>query len=217
MSIKVCIDNRKCCDGEEPRHAWIELPKKRDEIIGFLEANRLCGEAREEICISDVDDAPFGLQSLFSERARLFDLNLLAALLDDFDERDDAEALEAVDAYIEAYKEPKTILELMNLVTQWDEIPFYLYDALGDTPEESMGLTMTGSNAGWGFPDQGIEGYFDYEEYGRSFEDSYTLLENGYFGFCEGMPRLDRYDLSDFESEYLEYRGFDDEDDEEEA
>ena len=203
MGIKVCIGNYGYYNEGELRDAWIELPKPAVEIMGFLKERKLYDASHEEIYISDYDGIPFGLGGLFTEHARLSDLNILAAQLEctDYDE-------DLVNAYCKACGAPNTVIELMNLVDQSDEVPYCKYDVQGSSPEHSMGLTaiewypemksMLDSN-----PD--FEYAFDYERFGSTFDQCYTLFDAGYYDCCADGPSLDRYDLSDYEDEYYDY------------
>lgn len=203
MSIKVCIGNYGYCNEGKLHDAWIELPKPAEEVMGFLKEHKLYDAAHEEIYISDYDGVPFGLDGLFTEYTRLSDLNILAAQLEctDYDE-------DLVNAYCKACGAPQTVVELMNLIDQSDEVPYYEYDVQGSSPEDSMGLTaiewypemnaMLDSNPDFAYA-------FDYERFGSTFDQCYALLDEGYYNCCEDGPSLDRYDLSDYEDEYYDY------------
>ena len=198
--ITVCVGNYGYYNEGELHDAWIELPKSPSEIKAFLRANRLQDREHEEIYISDYDGVPFGLDSLFTETTRLEDLNLLAMQMQrvDYDE-------DAVLAYCEACDAPDSVVELMNLLEQSDDIPYYAYDQKGRSPRESMGLTAVGWNpelAQMLESDSRIADAFSFEDYGEAFEQENTLLEDGYYDNCADYPLLDQYDREDFEAMY---------------
>ncbi len=199
MSIKVCVGNWGYYNEGELHDAWIELPKQPEEIKSFLEDRRLLDDEHEEIYISDYDGVPFGLNDVFTEYTRLSDLNLLAAQLENTELDEDAIA-----AYCNSCDAPKTVIELMNLIEQREEIPFYRYEEQGRTPRESMGITAIDWNPQLKAvlaSDPDIDYAFDYEVYGESFEQQFDLYENGYFDCCADYPLLDAFDRERFEEE----------------
>lgn len=215
MSIKVCIGNYGYYNEGELRDAWIELPKPADELMGFLKVHKLYDASHEEIYISDYDGIPFGLDSLFTEYTRLSDLNMLAAQLESTDYDEDL-----VNIYCKVCGAPHTVVELMNLIDQADEVPYCKYDGKGSSPEDSMGRTaiewypemkaMLDSNPDFDYA-------FDYERFGSTFDQEYALLDEGYYDCLGHGPRLDRYDIDDYEDKYHEYSFASVEEEEEEA
>lgn len=202
-NITVCVGNYGYYNEGGLHDTWIELPKSPSEIKAFLRANRLQDREHEEIYISDYDGVPFGLDSLFTETTRLEDLNLLAMQMQSVDYDEDA-----VLAYCEACDAPDSVFELMNLLEQADDIPFYRYEETGRTPRESMGLTAVAWNPELEAmleSDSSIAWAFDYEVYGESFEQQFSLSDEGYIDCCGDHPDLDAYDREDLEAMY----GFD--------
>lgn len=205
--IKVCIGNYGYYSEGELHDAWIDLPKEPSEIRAFLKERRLFDPEHEEIYISDYDRVPFGLGSVFTENALLSDLNMLAVQMGSIDYDEDA-----VLAYIDACCSPSSVVELMSLLEQADDIPFYRYEETGRTPGESMGLTTVTWNPELEAvleSDPDIAWAFDYEVYGQSFEQQFSLSDEGYIDCCEDCPDLGAYDREDLEAMY----GFEDEGD----
>lgn len=135
--ITVCIGNYGYYNEGYLHDAWITLPKTEQEIKDFLEKNNLYDEQHEEIYISDYDGVPFGLDSLFTEYTHLDDLNLLAKQVSMAYPSD----LEKVEAYVQAEDAPSTVLELMNLIEQVDDIAMFDYDYDGAYTEDQWGET----------------------------------------------------------------------------
>lgn len=205
--LKVCIGNYGYYNEGELHDAWIELPKEPAEIKAFLKERRLFDPEHEEIYVSDYDRIPFGLGSVFTENALLSDLNMLAVQMGSIDYDEDA-----VLAYIDACCSPSSVVELMSLLEQADDIPFYRYEETGRTPRESMGLTAVAWNPELEAmleSDSSIAWAFDYEVYGESFEQQFSLSDEGYIDCCGDHPDLDAYDREDLEAMY----GFEDEGD----
>lgn len=122
--LNVCIGNYGCYNEGYLHDTWITLPKTEVEIRDFLHLNRLQDPLHEEIYISDYDGIPFGATQLFTEFCQLEDLNLLAKQLVTVSPSD----LEKVGAWIQANNAPESLVELMNLIEQADEIPFYSWE-----------------------------------------------------------------------------------------
>ena len=182
--LNVCIGNYGYYNEGELHDTWITLPKTEAEIRDFLHLNRLQDPLHEEIYISDYDGVPFGATQLFTEFCHLEDLNLLAKQLVTVSPGD----LEKVGAWIQANNTPESLVELMNLIEQADEIPFYSweYDGAYDkdefgsmiyttmSPEKSYGYEMVEQNEELKHildSSSQIESAFDYEKYGRAYTE----------------------------------------------
>lgn len=131
--LNVCIGNYGYYNEGSLHDAWITLPKTEAEIRDFLHLNHLQDPQHEEIYISDYDGIPFGTRLLFNEFCHLEDLNLLAKQLVTANPAD----LEKVGAWIQANDTPESLVGLMNLIEQADDIPFYSwgYDGAYDKDE----------------------------------------------------------------------------------
>lgn len=200
MALKICIGNYGYYNEGELHDAWIELPEDPERIAAFLRANRLWDPMHEEIYVSDYDEVPFGLSSLFGECANLDELNMLAEQMDevDYDE-------EAIMAYCDACSAPSSIAELMNLIEQSDEIPYYRYEEKGNSPMESLGRTLAADNfevAKLLEANPNVEYAFDYERYGDCYSQYFSAYENGYIDCCQDGPSLDWYSLDELKASY---------------
>lgn len=193
--LNVCIGNYGYYNEGSLHDAWITLPKTEAEIRDFLHLNQLQDSQHEEIYISDYDGIPFGTRLLFNEFCHLEDLNLLAKQLVTANPAD----LEKVGAWIQANDTPESLVGLMNLIEQADDIPFYSwgYDGAYDKDEFGNMIYTTMSperNYGYEMVEQNeelkhildsssqIESAFDYEKYGRAYTEGgeVTVLEDGY-------------------------------------
>ena len=124
-AFSVCIGNYGYYAEGELRDQYIALPASRAELGDFLEKSGLRDPMHEDIYASDYESEPFGLRSLFGECANIDQLNLLASQLVEVDESD----IEAVQNYLDCGGvEPTSILELMNMLEQADDLPVYRYD-----------------------------------------------------------------------------------------
>lgn len=197
--LNVCIGNYGYYNEGSLHDAWITLPKTEAEIRDFLHLNQLQDSQHEEIYISDYDGIPFGTRLLFNEFCHLEDLNLLAKQLVTANPAD----LEKVGAWIQANDTPESLVGLMNLIEQADDIPFYSwgYDGAYDKDEFGNMIYTTMSperNYGYEMVEQNeelkhildsssqIESAFDYEKYGRAYTEGgeVTVLEDGYIDNC---------------------------------
>lgn len=176
-TITVCVGNYGYYNEGELHDAWISLPASNAEIAAFLKAHRLCDPAHEEIYISDYDDVPFGLESVFNEFTRLEDLNLLARQM-----IDKPYECEVVKQYLACGADtPSDVMELMNMVEQSDELRFFYYRNDGATPEERYALDCIEDMPEFKeLEENGLIDYIDLERLGRDFGMDAILGEEGY-------------------------------------
>ena len=214
-TIAVCVGNYGYYNEGELRDRWITLPKTDEEIQKFLQDNGLQDPMHEEIYISDYDGVPFGLDygGIFSEYTSLDDLNLLAKQM----ELRPWEA-ERVKEVLEAGCDvPENIIELMNLIEQADDIPYYSYDYTGMDSKDQLGntcLERCSAEENYGYTvlegtglmemlkkDSVAMSAFDVAEYGRQCAeaDYVSLAENGYLSKTGDMPDLDYYSRDELE------------------
>ncbi len=216
MSIKVCIGNYGYYNEGELRDAWLELPIADGELMPWLASHGLYDELHEEIYVSDYDGVPFGLHHLFSEFTMVDELNLLASQMESLD--DGVE--ERVKAWCSCADEPSTVLELMNLLEQVDDLPIYGYsfdfawdkDEWGtywvdrQTPETNLGYEFLQYNEALRKvfeKDPDAESAFDVERYGKLIEDrGCEAFDHFYVDRSMDGPALDKFDLDYFKSEY---------------
>ena len=202
--LRVCVGNYGYYHEGELHDAWITLPKSEEEIEEFLNKHQLQDAQHEEIYIFDYDGIPFDLTEVFNEYASLEDLNLLAKQLQDMDDHDE----EAVSTWIESCYTPSDVIELMNLIEQADDIPYYEYRYNGDnfwTKEEKFGWEMIDND-----PEvseflenhSSLQCSLDVEKYGREMSFDMYLGENGYINNEFDFTRTNAYDRDYFECEY---------------
>lgn len=196
---------------------WLELPVSKKELDTFLREKvglQLTQEEVEKALTEDgvcyeeymINDYETDLPIKVSEYSNLNMLNLLAMASEKVNN------MEAVEAYIE-YQGTDDIEEIINVMLQEDNIPFYPYEENSEnlSNEEKYGM----SKAIWNGLDEILEKYyvtdcFDYEKYGM--DDDVSLYENGYLenGAC-GDIDLHYYSLEEIKEEL----GYDEEESEE--
>ena len=215
-TISVCIGNYGYYNEGELHDAWIELPKEPAEIKAFLEEHHLYDELHEEIYISDYDGTPFGCTAAFVEWTSLDELNLLASQMEHMSEGDE----EKVEAWCDHVDDPSTILELMNIIEQVDDLPIYGYDFDFAWQKDRWGQLWVDrqspeENLGWQFlqyndelsraldNDSNAMSAFDVERYGKMIEsEGLTACQRFYIDHNANGPDLSWYDLDDFENKY---------------
>lgn len=196
---------------------WLELPVSKKELDTFLREKvglQLTQEEVEKALTEDgvcyeeymINDYETDLPIKVSEYSNLNMLNLLAMASEKVNN------MEAVEAYIE-YQGTDDIEEIINVMLQEDNIPFYPYEENSEnlSNEEKYGM----SKAIWNGLDEILEKHyvtdcFDYEKYGM--DDDVSLYENGYLenGAC-GDIDLHYYSLEEIKEEL----GYDEEESEE--
>ncbi len=189
---------------------WLKLPVSNEELKTFLreevELQLTQAEvdealARDGVCYEEymINDYETDLPIKVDEYSSISMLNLLAMASERINN------LNAIEAYIES-QNIDDIEEIINVIFQEDEIPFYSYEPMYEnlSNEEKYGM----SKAIWSGLDKILEDYyvtdcFDYEKYGR--DDDVTLYDNGYLenGSC-GDIGLHYYSLKEIKDE-LDY------------
>lgn len=200
--ITVCVGNWGYYAEGELRDQWITLPKTDEEIQAFLVDNGLYDEDHEEIYISDYDEYPFGLSygEALSEYSQLGDLNLLAKqliMIDAMDASDGYDRIAALEHQIHCIENPINVLELMNVVQQAHEIPYYPYDSDLENVEScdaKFGYTQANATGLISELEKfGAASYFDYERYGESLSQDFTLGDTGYIDNHLSGPDYSRF------------------------
>ena len=189
---------------------WLELPVSKKELDTFLrekvglqltqeEVNKSLAETGvcyEEYMINDYEtDLPIKI----SEYTNLTMLNLLALASEKVNN------MEAIEAYIDS-QSTDDIEEIINIMLQEDDIPFYSYeeDSKYLSNEEKYGM----SKANWNglqevLEQHNVSDYFDYERYGA--DDDVILYDTGYLDSIEsGNIDLHYYSLEEIK-ETLNY------------
>ena len=187
---------------------WLELPVSKKELDTFLrekvglqltqdEVEKALAEngvCYEEYMINDYEtDLPIKV----SEYTNLTMLNLLALASERVNN------MEAVEAYIDS-QGTDDIEEIINIMLQEDDIPFYSYEEDSEylSNEEKYGM----SKANWsGLQDvldqHNVSDYFDYERYGA--DDDVILYDTGYLDSIEsGNIDLHYYSLEEIKKDH---------------
>ena len=157
---------------------WLELPVSKKELDTFLREKVGLQLTQEEVemslaengvCYEEymINDYETDLPIQISEYENLDNLNLLATIAENVNDMD------AINAYVDSQGK-MTIEELANLMEQEDNIAYYRFsnDNLFMSSEEKMGYEMaeiTGLLAT--LQKMQIEDFFDFEGYGRSWEN----------------------------------------------
>ena len=157
---------------------WLELPVSKKELDTFLREKVGLQLTQEEVemslaengvCYEEymINDYETDLPIQISEYENLDNLNLLATIAENVNDMD------AINAYVDSQGE-MTIEELANLMEQEDNIAYYRFsnDNLFMSSEEKMGYEMaeiTGLLAT--LQKMQIEDFFDFEGYGRCWEN----------------------------------------------
>ena len=179
---------------------WLELPVSKKELDTFLREKvglQLTQEevdkalAEDGVCYEEymINDYETDLPIKVSEYSNLTMLNLLALASERVNN------MEAVEAYIDS-QSTDDIEEIINIMLQEDEIPFYSYEEDSEylSNEEKYGM----SKANWTglqevLDQHNVASYFDYERYGA--DDDVTLYDSGY---------LDNYEANKLKIVYKE-------------
>lgn len=168
---------------------WINLPKSEEGINKFLKEVVGLNNEYEEYMINDYEtDLPYKVSGYDSIQR----LNLLAKVSENI------QNMEAIEGYANLEGD-LSIEELMNLIIQEDDILYYNYDINNQnmSAEEKYGymlIEMMGLKEV--LEKHEIDGYFDYERYGRDAETSgyVELLDKGYIDRSESLD-LNKYSL----------------------
>ena len=186
---------------------WLELPVSKKELDTFLREKVGLQLTQEEVdkalaencvCYEEymINDYETDLPIKVSEYSNLTMLNLLALASERVNN------MEAVEAYIDS-QSTDDIEEIINIMLQEDEIPFYSYEEDSEylSNEEKYGM----SKANWTglqevLDQHNVTSYFDYERYGA--DDDVTLYDSGY---------LDNYEASNIDLHYYSLKEIKDE------
>lgn len=215
--LDVCVGNWGYYSEGELRDTWMHLPMDPDRIEPWLRDHGLIDEEHEEIYISDYDGLPFRCPGVFDEYARLDKLNVLAMQLSLLPEGD----FEHIQAAIDFGEPLNRVDELMNLVSQADELPVYdyLYDDMyvedqwhktcleRSTPQENYAYTvLDGDSEFWDLMNRGdgdLLSCFDFNRYGELAENGghVDLCETCYVNKDGDWPLLDEYPFEEIREE----------------
>lgn len=187
--LNIWVGNLGKYNEGELKGGWLELPKDQEEIDEFLKEVVGLDDEYEEYMINDFEtDLPYKV----SEYDSIQRVNLLAKVAENI------QNMEAIEGYANIQGD-LGIEELMNIIIQEDDIPYYNYniDSWTMSAEEKYGYMLTEM---MGIKEvlerYNIDGYFDYESYGRDAEMSgyVELLDDGYIDKSESLD-LNKYSL----------------------
>ena len=189
---------------------WLELPVSKKELDTFLREKVGLQLTQEEVdkslaetgvCYEEymINDYETDLPIKISEYTNLTMLNLLALASEKVNN------MEAIEAYIDS-QSTDDIEEIINIMLQEDDIPFYSYeeDSKYLSNEEKYGMSKANWNGLQEVLDQhNVSDYFDYERYGA--DDDVILYDTGYLDSIEsGNIDLHYYSLEEIK-ETLNY------------
>lgn len=152
----------------------LKLPTTTEAVQTALSHIGVDGRRYEEVYISQCETDVPGLAGRIGEYESIDELNYLAALLeelDDIGELDKFEAAVALGEYTGSVK------DLINLAQNLDCYELYP----GVTDEEKLGYYMIDEMCALKIPEE-IQGYFDYEAYGRDtfLNETSDFTDRGY-------------------------------------
>lgn len=188
--IKVVVGNEGLYSQGELRDQAITLPVSGAELSRFLHDNNLVSPDHMETYIADFPDGvPFGNTELF-EHASIEDMNLLAWQLESADPDD----LGKVEEWMQAFSDPKSVTQLMNLIEQANLIEKVDFEYTGgESREENYGFYIVDQD-----PDlkEALEATgiaIDYYRTGVNRLDDVTLTDTGFFVDTGAAPDLNRF------------------------
>ena len=141
----------------------LKLPATKEDVQALLSRIGVDGVMYEEFFITDyaVDVSIFGLKEHLGETESIDELNHLASLLDDMDKWE----LEKFEAAMACGEFTGSVKDLINLTQNLE-----CYDLIPDISDhDDLGRYVAEELEGREIPDW-IEGYFDYDGYGRDFD-----------------------------------------------
>ena len=186
---------------------WLELPVSKKELDTFLRERvglQLTPEEvdkaleKDGICYEEymINDYETDLPIKVSEYSNLTMLNLLALASEKVNN------MEAVEAYID-FQGTDNIEEIINIMLQEDEIPFYSYEENSDylSNDEKYGMSkaiLTGLQDI--LDSHNVADFFDYERYGAY--DDVILYDSGYLeNYDSNSIDLHHYSLKEIKDE----------------
>jgi len=151
---------------------YLKLPATTEDVQTLLARIGVDGVLYEETFITDYETTVGGLRRRMGENESIDELNYLAALLADMDDRD-RETFEAAISLDDA----GSVQEMINIAQNLDCYDYYP----GVSDDDDLGRYLIEELDCEEIPER-LEGYFDYEAYGRdfSFNDGGEFTDNGY-------------------------------------
>lgn len=154
--------------------APLKLPATMEDVQSVLARIGVDGKRYEEIYIAHCETDVPGLASHIWEYESIDELNYLAALLEEIKENGELDKFEAAVALGEYTGSAKDLINLAQNLDCYD-----LYS--GVTTEEELGYYLIDEMDALTIPKE-IQGYFDYEAYGRDrkLNDMSAFTNRGY-------------------------------------
>ena len=152
----------------------LKFPATTEEVQALLARIGVDGKRYEELFITDYESDIAGLTENLGEYESIDELNYLAALLEELDDRGELSKFEAA---LELGDYCGSVQELINLTQNLDDYDFY--PDIAD--EEDLGRYYVDDLDALQIPES-IEQYFDYEAYGRDIvlNSSCTFASSGF-------------------------------------
>ena len=153
---------------------YLAFPATTEEVQALLAWIGVDGKRYEELFITDYESDIAGLTENLGEYESIDELNYLAALLEELDDRGELSKFEAA---LELGDYCGSVQELINLTQNLDDYDFY--PDIAD--EEDLGRYYVDDLDALQIPES-IEQYFDYEAYGRDIvlNSSCTFASSGF-------------------------------------
>lgn len=154
--------------------ATLSLPATTEDVQVALAHIGVDGKRYEEIYIAQCETSVSGLAERIWEYASIDELNYLATLLEEVEENGELDKFEAAVALGEYTGSTKDLINLAQNLDCYD-----LYS--GVTNEEELGYYLIDEMCALKIPEE-IQGYFDYEAYGRdrNLNDTSEFTDKGY-------------------------------------
>lgn len=152
----------------------LKLPATTEAVQAALSHIGVDGRRYEEIYIAQCETDVPGLASHIGEYESIDELNYLAALME---ELGDAGELDKFEAAVALGEYTGSVKDLINLAQNLDCYELYP----GVTDEEKLGYYMIDEMCALKIPEE-IQGYFDYEAYGRDtfLNETSDFTDRGY-------------------------------------
>ena len=152
---------------------YLKLPATKEDVKALFSRIGIDGVLYEEFFITDYETRIKGLHGILGEYENIDELNYLAAMLSDLDERE----VTKFEAALEYEDHISCVEQLINLAQNLD-----CYDLQLDVnTHEELGLSYAERLETLSIPEH-LEYYIDFEAYGRDIEinEGGVFTDNGY-------------------------------------
>lgn len=172
--------------------AWIPLPMQRDELWETIRKACKVDALHEEVFIADVE-YDFGMPNVkIGEYDSIDDVNALAAAIENADSWDD---VYHADCY--AYEHNLSTIETASVLRDVDNVAWCSYTTDYGSENSRLGHTLIDEDEYLlaRLREIGMEGYIDYEAYGRDARGDYTLCSDGFICDCDPDTSADAEEI----------------------